>query len=501
MPEPVVLPVNLPDRVKGSVKLSPGDRRSRGNSVQVVITVGDRLTGKGGYPADHSLQRGDVVPDARGVDKRLTRRREQVKRGVELNQVPAIPALMVPMPDLLFIPVTASHPRVGGQAVKGAPDADAAVVGTGLPADTDEHAVGVARPEPVLAEAAAGDVRVGVEHGQNGPPDRPVMEQPDHAVVELVEPVTPALPLLFLHAHQVTLAHAPADPLAINFGRSRARCYFLAMSQQACIFCERGRPLVTITKEHLISRWVDLVLTPELLGPDQSFERTATRPNGASTSRTWPTEIVAVIEAPLVCGGSTDGCNNGWMSELDGQVRHLLEPMMLGNPRTLAPEEQQTIATWAAMKSMILEYVWGTERVVILPQESRTFVFHQQRPPANMQIRIAAVESQGRPVAVFRRVYRLLPGTPGSASLPGFASCSTFALGCFVVQTFGASNTIPAAPLAPHGCTYFVINPPTGSAVTWPPPQALDDGGLDQFAHPLQPVLETFAGPQSTGSS
>jgi hypothetical protein len=260
------------------------------------------------------------------------------------------------------------------------------------------------------------------------------------------------------------------------------------MSQQVCIFCKRGQPLVTITKEHLISRWVDLVLTPELLGPDQSFERTAMGPDGVSTGKTWPTEIIAVIEAPLVCGGSADGCNGGWMSGLDGQVRHLLEPMMLGNPRVLAPEEQQTIAAWAAMKSMVLEYVWGVEQVVVLPQEARTFVLRQQRPPANMQIRVAAVESQGRPVAIFRRVYRLQPGTPGSAPLPGFASCSTFMLGCFVVQTFGTSSITPAAPSAPHGHTYFVINPPTGSAVSWPPPDALDDAGLDHFAHPLQPA-------------
>ena len=263
------------------------------------------------------------------------------------------------------------------------------------------------------------------------------------------------------------------------------------MSQQVCIFCERGRPLVTITKEHLISRWVDLVLTPDLLGPEQSFERTATRPDGVSTSRTWPTEIIAAIEAPLVCGGSADDCNGGWMSGLDGQVRHLIEPMMLGNPRALAPEEQQTIAAWAAMKSMVLEYVWGGEQVVVLPQEARTFVFRQQRPPANMQIRIAAVESQGRPVAVFRRVYQLQPRIPGSASLPGFASCSTFVLGCFVVQTFGASSIIPAALPTPHGRTYSVINPPTGSAVSWPPPEVLNDAGLDHFAHPLQSVTKT----------
>ena len=29
---------------------------------------------------------------------------------------------------------------------------------------------------------------------------------------------------------------------------------------------------MTITKEHLFSWWVDRILTPELLGPDRSFE-------------------------------------------------------------------------------------------------------------------------------------------------------------------------------------------------------------------------------------
>ena len=167
------------------------------------------------------------------------------------------------------------------------------------------------------------------------------------------------------------------------------------MPHLARIFCERAKPLVTITKEHLFSRWVDQILTPELLGPDRSFERTAAGPDGIATSKTWPTEVIAAIEAPVVCGGTADACNGGWMGSLDGQVRRLLEPMMLGKPRTLSPEEQLTIATWSAMKSMVLEYVWGTEQLIVLPQEARTFVYRQQRPPANMQIRIAAVESQG----------------------------------------------------------------------------------------------------------
>ena len=107
-----------------------------------------------------------------------------------------------------------------------------------------------------------------------------------------------------------------------------------------------------------------------------------------------------------------------------------------------------------------------------------------------MQIRIAAVESLGRPALIYRDVYQLQAEAPGSTSLPEFASCSTFVLGCFVVQIYETSNITRAASPAPHGRGYFVINPPTWSAVSWPPPEALDDARLDQFAHPLQPATE-----------
>jgi hypothetical protein len=260
------------------------------------------------------------------------------------------------------------------------------------------------------------------------------------------------------------------------------------MPQQVCIFCERARPLVRITKEHLFPRWVDRILTPELLGPDRSFERTTAGPDGAATSKTWPTKVIAAIEAAVVCGVSADGCNGGWMSGLDGQVKHLLERIMLGKPRTLTPAEQLTIAAWAAMKSMVLEYVWGPEQVIVMPQAARTFVFDHQRPPESMQIRIAAVESQGRPALIFCCAYQLGPKSSSNAALPGFASCSTFVLGCFVVQTYGTSALSPAAPPGPPGRNYLVINPPAGGNISWPPPELLDDAGLDRFAHPLQPV-------------
>ncbi len=140
------------------------------------------------------------------------------------------------------------------------------------------------------------------------------------------------------------------------------------------------------------------------------------------------------------------------------------------------------------MKSMVLEYFWGPGQAVVLPQAARTFVFRQQCPPGNMQIRIAAVESQGCPAVIHRHVYRLQPKAACGGVLPELASCSTISLGCFVVQAYGTSIVSPAAPPHPHGGDYLVINPPTGHDVNWPPPQLLDDAGLDRFAHPLQPV-------------
>lgn len=260
------------------------------------------------------------------------------------------------------------------------------------------------------------------------------------------------------------------------------------MPQHACIFCQRAKPLVTITKEHLFSRWVDDVLTSELLGPDRSFERTVAGPDGVATSKSWPVEIVAVIEAPVVCGSCEDGCNEGWMSDLDGQVKHILKPMMLGEPRAITPTEQLTIAVWAAMKAMVLEYVWGSDQPVVSPQVDRTFLFEQKQPPRNMQIRIAAVESQGRPTLATRRVYKRdsIPGI--SSGEPDFAFCVTFVLGCFVVQIFGGPGAPASSRRPPDRPDFYAIYPERDDNIAWPPPQPLDDAALDKFAHPLQPI-------------
>jgi hypothetical protein len=140
---------------------------------------------------------------------------------------------------------------------------------------------------------------------------------------------------------------------------------------------------------------------------------------------------------------------------------------------------------------MVFEYTWGEQQPVVSAQQDRDHVFHERRPPESMQIRIAAVESHGRPALATRRVYRLDPRFGPSAGEPLFAFCVTFVLGCFVVQTFGGPGLIPGvAPRGPvpDNADFVRICPSDARNVSWPPPQVLDDEALDRFTHPLQPV-------------
>jgi hypothetical protein len=243
---------------------------------------------------------------------------------------------------------------------------------------------------------------------------------------------------------------------------------------------------VKITNEHIISQWVDEVLTSSILGSDMSFERTIVKAGVARQTNTWSVERVAVIEQRLVC----KECNSGWMSELEGKAKSLLKPMILGHSATLTTDQQLTIATWAAMKTMVHDFVWGADQPPVSPQADRDIVMRERRPPVNMQIRLAAVGSKGRPVAVFHRVHqRKLP--PGQApTAQDLVFCVTIVLGCLVVQIFGGPATTAnkfdqTTKITPN---FLSIYPPNVDAINWPPAMVLDDASLEVFAHPLQPL-------------
>jgi hypothetical protein len=76
------------------------------------------------------------------------------------------------------------------------------------------------------------------------------------------------------------------------------------------------------------------------------------------------------------------------MARLEGAVRPVITPMIKGETIALTTGQQITVATWVAMKAAVFEYVWSGDP--ILTAADREVIMTQNRPPARVQIRLAA---------------------------------------------------------------------------------------------------------------
>jgi hypothetical protein len=241
---------------------------------------------------------------------------------------------------------------------------------------------------------------------------------------------------------------------------------------------------VKITREHTFPNWINDVLPRAVVGPDITYERSIQHGPQAGTVRTWPAAQVAGHTLRAVC----QNCNSGWMAQLEGAARPVITPMIKGETSALTTEQQITVATWAAMKAAVFEYVWTGDP--ILTAADREVIMTQNRPPARVQVRLAAVESDGYPLQVRGLGYE----TRGTSDT---ALCLTLAVGCLVAQVFaepGAATQGLRFSGTP-GADFIRIYPPDMQAVRWPPPQALDDQTLVAFADPLA----ALTGPSAEG--
>lgn len=70
-----------------------------------------------------------------------------------------------------------------------------------------------------------------------------------------------------------------------------------------------------------------------------------------------------------VCGGHPQSCNNGWMREIEGRAKPILTKLIKGDAVRIHPQDQEAIATWAALKSMVSEFYF----------EGKGITHHMQR--------------------------------------------------------------------------------------------------------------------------
>ncbi|MEY9883937.1 hypothetical protein [Bradyrhizobium sp. USDA 329] len=90
-----------------------------------------------------------------------------------------------------------------------------------------------------------------------------------------------------------------------------------------------------------------------------------------------------------VCGE----CNNGWMSDLQNAAKPLITELLSGKWRDFSSDEQETLAAWATMFTMVVEY--KDPATVAISQEHRSEFCKSRKPPKLFKIWMG----------------RLLPGT------------------------------------------------------------------------------------------
>lgn len=249
------------------------------------------------------------------------------------------------------------------------------------------------------------------------------------------------------------------------------------VDNRKCIFCVRTGADIKITREHTFSNWINKILPGAVVGPDISYERSIQHGPQAGTVNTWPAKVVADHTVRAVC----EDCNTGWMRRWEDAVAPLIGSMIKGQPAQLTVDQQLTVATWAAMKAVVFEYAWSEDTV--LTEADADVIRTQDRPPASVQVRLAAIEMAGSPLRA--RGVGYVDNRTGEKIL-----CLTLTIGCLVVQVFGGpgAGTHGLQTSSMPRADRIRIFPPTTSAVRWPPPVILDDQTLPTFENPLGPL-------------
>jgi hypothetical protein len=252
------------------------------------------------------------------------------------------------------------------------------------------------------------------------------------------------------------------------------------VENKKCIFCDLTGADIKITREHTFPNWINEVLPATVVGPNITYERTIQHGPQAGTVNTWPAKVVADHTIRAVC----KDCNTGWMRRSESAVKPLIGPMIKGQPAQLTVDQQLTVATWAAMKAAVFEYAWSED--TILAAEDRDVIRTQDRPPANVQARLAAIESDGTPLRA--RGLGYVDNRTGEKII-----CLTLTIGCLVVQIFGGPGvgTYGLQTSSTPRTDRIRIFPPATNTVQWPPPVTLTDRTLPAFENPLGSLAAT----------
>jgi hypothetical protein len=227
-----------------------------------------------------------------------------------------------------------------------------------------------------------------------------------------------------------------------------------------CIFCGQDRKR---SREDVFARWMHPLFP--LLGETEYMRSLVTHSSSEEHRRPASKAIDVIVRD--VC----EPCNNGWMCQLEEQVKPILAPMLLDQPRSLTAPEQHLLATWATKTALTMQGAnIGGKRFT--PAAEYRWFHEYVTPLPNAHVWLCRYGGQGNwPLSVHQWGMTMRPpGAPiPQPSDPVNGYSVVYAIGPVVFWLWGHNLTGGPYTDAHTNGAHTLIWPALGSDAHWPP--------------------------------
>ena len=208
--------------------------------------------------------------------------------------------------------------------------------------------------------------------------------------------------------------------------------------RRLCIFCG-GTP---ISKEHIYADWMRDYLIP--------FESTSHRVTFSSrNAASGKMQLIRDENGPNALKGDhrargmrvvCQGCNNGWMSQIQSCAKPTLLPLLQGKRYVPNREQQRRIAAWAVMFTMVYEF--ADKPTMTVDTAQREHFRRHMRPPKNWMVWVASFSGFAHSGTAFHRGLGIIKPEHSEDAVPNEcnAQLTIGAAGAFCFLTFYTSQ-------------------------------------------------------------
>ena len=248
-----------------------------------------------------------------------------------------------------------------------------------------------------------------------------------------------------------------------------------AQRRRGCVFCGDA----DLTREHVYGKW----LRP-YYGPASQVLSIVQSPDGDTRRRP---QVPFDITVRCVCRG----CNNGWMSRLEGKARTHLVPLMQGAVTQLQPEALATISAWTFKTVLMIQEQAGLAIPLVPRAEAYLHLMREGSAPPGVRVWLSehgATLTDATAVA-FSTLDRIVVTGGADPALPVGSPCYSagIALGRLVLIVLGSvsgADVPESVDMAP----WLRVAWPDARPTWWPPSRSADEfGGFWPFYGRLFP--------------